>query len=71
MQVEINEVVSTVRVVDNRAPAMSAHQMQSLIEAVMRGMETRVERERQRAGATEIPDDGRGGVSRQGWGVSP
>jgi len=71
MQVEINEVVSTIRVVDNRAPAMSAPQIQSLIEAVMRAVETRLERERQRAGATEIPDDGRGGVSRRGWGVSP
>lgn len=71
MQVEINEIVSTVRVVDDRAPAMGAHQLQSLIDAVMRAVETRLEREKQRAGATEIPDDGRGGVSRQGWGVSP
>ena len=69
MQVEINEVVSTIRVVDSRAPAMSASQLQSLVDTVLRAVDTRLERERQRTGATEIPDDGRGGVSRQGWGV--
>ncbi len=63
MDVEIDEVVSTIRVTD-RHPAMDPREMQRLVEAVLRAVDSRLRRDGQRAHATAIDDDGRGGVSR-------
>jgi hypothetical protein len=68
MNVEIDEVVSTIRVVDEKNPLMNSGQLQALIEAVLQAVEGRLARNAQRSAATGIPDDGRGGVDRQEWG---
>ncbi len=64
MQVEIDEVVSTIRVTDNSA-GLDARNMQRLVDAVLRAVDARLERARQRDRATAIGDDGRGGIDRQ------
>ena len=64
MEVMIEEVVSNVRVVD-RNSALDPRTLRQLIDAVLRAVDSRLEKERQRTAATAIDDDGRGGVSRQ------
>ena len=64
MQVEIDEVVSTIRVTDGGS-GLNQRDMHRLVEAVLRAVDERLDRERQRARATGIADDGRGGISRQ------
>lgn len=67
MQVEIDEVVSTIRVTDGGS-ALSARELQRLIDAVLRAVDDRLGRERRRGRATEVTDDGRGGISREAGG---
>jgi len=68
MQVEIDEVVSTIRVTDS-AGSMDSRTLQRLVEAVLQAVDERQSRARERALATTIDDDGRGGISRQMGGV--
>lgn len=64
MQVEIDEVVSTIRVTDGGA-GPNPRDLQRLVAAVLRAVDERLDRERRRARATDVGDDGRGGISRQ------
>lgn len=64
MQVEIDEVVSTIRVTDGAA--LDARQMHALVQAVLDAVEARLARSRRQAEGVQIPDDGRGGISRVG-----
>lgn len=63
MQVEIDEVVATIRVRD-RGAAHDPVTERRLIEAVLRIIDDRGARARQRTIATDIPDDGRGAIFR-------
>ncbi len=67
MQVEIDEVVSTIRVTDG-ATALNAGTLKRLVDAVMQAVDDRHARTRQRALATTVDDDGRGGIDRQATG---
>lgn len=67
MQVEIDEVVSTIRVTDGAA--LDARQMHALVQAVLAAVEDRLARSSRQADGVRIPDDGRGGVSRAGGGM--
>jgi hypothetical protein len=69
MQVEIDEVVSTIRVTDGGA-GLDPRTLERLVEAVLRAVELRGGRDRERDMATAIPDDGRGAVARQTGGAS-
>ncbi|SMF02977.1 hypothetical protein SAMN06265365_10650 [Tistlia consotensis] len=64
MQVEIDEVVSRIRVTDGGS-GLSARELQRLIDAVLRAVDDRLGRERRRGLATDVADDGRGGISRE------
>jgi hypothetical protein len=63
MQVEIDEVVSTIRVTDG-TPALDPRAFHRLVRAVLAAVEERDARGRRRADETRIPDDGRGGIDR-------
>lgn len=65
MDVIINEVVSSVRLVDGAA-AMDPRQMQVLVRAVLGAIEERDLKNQRRREETGIPDDGRGGLTGQG-----
>ncbi len=64
LQVEIDEVAATVRVGDGGG--LDPRAERRLIEAVLAAVEDRLARERRQTDATDIPDDGRGGVARGG-----
>lgn len=64
MEVEIDEVVSTIRVTDGGA-SLDQRTLRQLVQAVLRAVDDRLARQSRQADATEIGDDGRGGVSRQ------
>ncbi|MGK7865360.1 hypothetical protein [Falsiroseomonas sp. E2-1-a4] len=66
MQVEIDEVVSTIRVTDGAS--LDARQMHALVQTVLGAVEERLARNQRQADGVRIPDDGRGGVSRAGIG---
>ena len=63
MQVEIDEVVATIRVRDGVGPRDLAAD-RHLIEAVLRAVEEREARGRRQDAATAIGDDGRGAIGR-------
>ncbi|HKR24687.1 MAG TPA: hypothetical protein VJS15_05475 [Allosphingosinicella sp.] len=65
LQVEIDEVAATIRVGDGGV-GLDPRAERRLIEAVLAAVEDRLARERRQADATDIPDDGRGGVARGG-----
>ena len=65
LQVEIDEVAATVRVGD-RGGGLDPRVERRLIEAVLAAVDDRLARERRQSDATQIPDDGRGGVARGG-----
>ncbi|MEX2631487.1 MAG: hypothetical protein WD341_16255 [Tistlia sp.] len=69
MQVEIDEVVGTIRVRGGRS-YQDPQEKQQLVEAVLRAVDQRLARKLQRGEATGIEDDGRGGISRQQGGPS-
>lgn len=62
LQVEIDEVVATVRVVDGGA--LDPRVERRLIEAVLAAVDDRLARERRQSEVVGIPDDGRGGIGR-------
>lgn len=64
MQVEIDEVVSTIRVTDGAA--LDARQMHALVQAVLAAVEERLARNQRQSDGVRIPDDGRGGINRAG-----
>ena len=64
LQVEIDEVAATIRVGDGGG--LDPRAERRLIEAVLAAVDDRLARERRQADATQIPDDGRGGVVRGG-----
>lgn len=64
LQVEIDELAATIRVGDGGS--LDPRAERRLIEAVLAAVEDRLEREKRQNGATQIPDDGRGGVARGG-----
>jgi hypothetical protein len=64
MQVEIDEVVSTIRVTDGGA--LDARQMHALVQAVLAAVEERLARDKRQTDGVRIPDDGRGGINRAG-----
>ena len=65
LQVEIDEVAATIRVGDGGG-GLDPRAERRLIEAVLAAVEDRLARERRQCDATDIPDDGRGGVARGG-----
>lgn len=67
MQVEIDEVVSTIRVTDGAA--LDARQMHALVQAVLAAVEERLARNGRQADGVRIPDDGRGGIDRAGGSI--
>jgi hypothetical protein len=64
LQVEIDEVVATIRVGDGGA--LDPRAERRLIEAVLAAVDERLARERRQSEAVEIPDDGRGAIGRGG-----
>jgi hypothetical protein len=66
MQVQIDEVVSTIRITDGTA--LDARQMQALVSAVLDAVEGRLARNRRQEESVRIPDDGRGGIDRAAGG---
>jgi hypothetical protein len=68
MQVEIDEVVGTIRVRAGRS-GLDPQDLQQLVEAVLRAVDRRLARQRQRGEATAVADDGRGGIDRQQGGL--
>lgn len=69
MSVEIKEVVSTVKVKARSANPYTDEMIASVIDTAVVAVEERMARNERRAAATEIADDGRGHVARQGWGA--
>jgi hypothetical protein len=67
MQVEIDEVVSTIRVSD-RGGALDARELQRLVKAVLAAVDDKLARDRRQSETTAIADDGRGGITRFGDG---
>jgi hypothetical protein len=62
MDVIINEVVSSVRMVDGGAQ-LDQRQLQAIIRAVMAALEDRDGVKRRRDEETRVADDGRGGLA--------
>ena len=62
MDVIINEVVSSVRLVDGQA-LLDPKTLSSIVRTVLSAVDERDARARRRAEETEIADDGRGGLS--------
>jgi hypothetical protein len=65
MDVIINEVVSTVRLVDNQS-LLDERTLGSIVRAVVAAMEEKTAREGRREGEAKIDDDGRGGITGRG-----
>jgi hypothetical protein len=65
LQVEIDEVVATIRVSDGGG-GIDARAQRNLIDAVLQAVDDRLARDRRQSAATAIPDDGRGGIARSG-----
>ena len=61
MDVIINEVVSTVRMVDNQA-LLDERTLSAIVRAVMAAVDERGARDRRREDESRIDDDGRGGL---------
>jgi hypothetical protein len=68
MDVIINEVVSSVRLVDGQA-LLDPKTLSSIVHAVLSAVDDRDARDRRRAEETQIPDDGRGGLNGFSGGV--
>ena len=62
MDVIINEVVSTVRLVD-RQSLLDQRTLATIVRTVTAAIDERDERRRRREAETRIPDDGRGGLA--------
>jgi hypothetical protein len=62
MDVIINEVVSSVRLVDGQA-LLDPKTLSSIVRTVLSAVDERDARASRRAEETQIPDDGRGGLS--------
>ena len=62
MDVIINEVVSTVRLVDNQS-LLDERTLTVIVRAVTSAIDERDERRKRREEETRIPDDGRGGLA--------
>lgn len=65
MDVIINEVVSTVRLVDNQA-LLDHRTLATIVGAVTNAIDDRDARRRRREEETRIEDDGRGGLAGSG-----
>lgn len=65
MDVIINEVTSTVRLVDKQS-LLDQQTLATIIRSVMSAIDDRDMRQRRRDEETRIPDDGRGGLSGAG-----
>lgn len=65
MDVIINEVVSTVRMVDGKA-LLDDRTLSTIVRTVLAAIEDRDRRQQHRSEETEIADDGRGGVGQAG-----
>ncbi len=63
MDVIINEVVSTVRMVDSKA-LLDERTLTTIVRTVLAAVDDRERRQRLRGEETRIDDDGRGGLSR-------
>ncbi len=61
MDVIINEVVSTVRLVDQQS-LLDQRTLSTIVRAVTAAIDDRDERRKRREEETRIPDDGRGGL---------
>jgi hypothetical protein len=64
MDVIINEVVSSVKLVDTAPP--DPRQLQAIVRTVMAAIEERDVKRQRQAEETRIADDGRGGLGRAG-----
>jgi hypothetical protein len=62
MDVIINEVVSTVRLMDNQS-LLDQRTLTTIVKAVTAAIDERDERRKRREEETKIPDDGRGGLA--------
>lgn len=65
MDVIINEVVSSIRMVDNQ-PVLDQRTLGQIVNAVLHAVDDRDRRKAHRAEEAHIEDDGRGGLSWQG-----
>jgi hypothetical protein len=65
MDVIINEVVSTVRLVDGKA-MLDERTLSTIVRAVMAAIDDRDQRQRRRSEETKVDDDGRGGLAGAG-----
>lgn len=61
MDVIINDVVASVRMVD-RQSLLDQHTLATIVRSVMSAIDEREVRSRRRADETRIDDDGRGGL---------
>ena len=62
MDVIINEVVSTVRMVDQQS-LLDRRTLTTIVRTVTAAIDERDERRRRRSEESKIPDDGRGGLA--------
>jgi hypothetical protein len=62
MDVVINEVVSTVRMLDSRA-LLDEGTLGSIVRAVLTAVDDSSARERRRSAEVKVEDDGRGGIA--------
>lgn len=65
MDVIINEVVSTVRLVDGKA-MLDERTLSTIVRAVLAAIDDRDQRQRRRQEETKVDDDGRGGLAAAG-----
>jgi hypothetical protein len=63
LDVVINEVVSTVRMVDNQS-LLDERTLSSIVKAVLAAIEDKTARDGRREAETQVDDDGRGGLGR-------
>jgi hypothetical protein len=68
MDVIINEVVSSVRLVDGQS-LLDPKTLSSIVRTVLSAVDERDARAQRRREETQIPDDGRGGLSGFSGGV--